>query len=87
MCFFVFDFDDFSGGYVGGVYIYLVGWDLIGFDVLIFWVKVFKLVNIDEIGFGNDLGEFKYWVVIINVVVNINWKKYYIFIFDVLKLM
>lgn len=80
------DLDDPSGGYAGGAYTFPVGRDLTGFDALTFWAKASKSANIDEIGFGNDLAESKYRVVITDVAVNTNWKKYIIPIPDASKL-
>ena len=80
------DAGDPEGAYAGGVYFTSAGRDLSGYDALTFWAKASKSASIDQIGFGNDLGESKYTATLVGVDVNTNWKKYYIPIPDPSKL-
>jgi hypothetical protein len=46
---------------------------------LTFWAKASQSASINEIGFGNDLGENKYIKPVISgLKVSTSWKKYYI---------
>lgn len=72
------DFEDPLGAYAGGAYFTNVGRDLSGFDVLTFWAKSSQPANIDVVGIGNDLAFSLNQVIINNLAVNTNWKKYYI---------
>ena len=78
MRFAVPDLNDPSGAYAGGVYLTAVGRNLSGFDALTFWARASQSATINSIGFGNDLGESKYKVELLDVNVNTNWRKYYI---------
>jgi len=78
MKFAVPDTSDPNGSYVGGVFGTNPGRDLSGYNVLTFWAKATQPAVLNEIGFGNDMGESKYKVTITNVTVNSNWMKYYV---------
>jgi len=78
MKFAVPDTSDPNGSYVGGVFGTNPGRDLSGYNVLTFWAKATQPAVLNEIGFGNDMGESKYQVTITNVTVNSNWMKYYV---------
>ena len=80
------DFEDPQGAYAGGAYVDNFGRDLSGYDALTFWAKASKAATIDLVGFGNDLGESNYQVILPNVSVNTNWKKYIIPIPNAAKL-
>jgi hypothetical protein len=72
------DQGDPNGSYVGGVFGTNPGRDLSGYNVLTFWAKASQPAILNEVGFGNDMGESKYKVTITNLAVNSNWMKYYI---------
>jgi len=72
------DQGDPYGSYVGGVFGTNPGRDLSGYNVLTFWAKASQPAILNEVGFGNDMGESKYKVNLTNVAVNSNWMKYYI---------
>lgn len=86
MRFAVPDVGDPKGAYAGGAYYTTGGRDLTDYDVLTFWAKASKAATIDVVGFGNDLGESKHVVTLLNVAVNNNWQKFYIPIPDAAKL-
>ncbi len=86
MRFAVPDVGDPKGAYAGGAYYTTGGRDLTDYDVLTFWAKASKAATIDVVGFGNDLGESKHVVTLLNVAVNNNWQKFYIPIPDASKL-
>ena len=69
---------DPNGSYVGGVFGTNPGRDLSGYNVLTFWAKASQPAILNEVGFGNDMGESKYKVTVTNVAVNSNWMEYYI---------
>ena len=72
------DANDPRGSFAGGVFYTDVGRDLSGYNALTFWAKASQSATIGEIGFGNDLGENKYQVVIQGVTISTAWKKYII---------
>lgn len=72
------DTTDPNGSYVGGVFGTNPGRDLSGYNVLTFWAKASQPAVLNEVGFGNDMGESKYKVMVTNVTVNSNWMKYYV---------
>jgi hypothetical protein len=72
------DNGDPNGSYVGGVYGTNPGRDLSGYNVLTFWAKATQPATLNEVGFGNDLGESKYKVMLTNVALNSNWMKFYV---------
>jgi len=72
------DQGDPYGSYVGGVFGTNPGRDLTGYNVLTFWAKASQPATLNEVGFGNDMGESKYMVTLTNVAVNSNWMKFYI---------
>ena len=72
------DKGDPNGSYVGGVFGTNPGRDLSGYNVLTFWAKASQPAILNEVGFGNDMGESKYKVTLTNVAVNSNWMKYYV---------
>ena len=78
MKFAVPDTSDPNGSYVGGVFGTNPGRDLSSYNVLTFWAKASQPAVLNEIGFGNDMGESKYKVTLTNVTLNSNWMKYYI---------
>lgn len=78
--------NDPRGTYAGGTYFLVSGRDLSGYNVLSFWAKASKTATINELGFGNDLGNNTYQTTLYNVPVNTSWKKYYIPIVDASKL-
>jgi len=78
MSFAVPDTSNPNGSYVGGVFGTNPGRDLSGYNVLTFWAKATQPAVINEVGFGNDMGESKYKVTLTNVTVNSNWMKYYV---------
>ena len=78
--------NDPRGTYAGGTYFLSSGRNLSGYNVLTFWARANKSALINEIGFGNDLGENKYATAITNVPVTTEWQKYYIPIPDPSKL-
>jgi hypothetical protein len=67
-----------NGSYAGGVFGTNPGRDLSGYNVLTFWAKASQPAVLNEVGFGNDMGESKYKVTLTNVTVNSNWMKYYV---------
>jgi len=72
------DAGDPFGSYVGGVYGTNPARDLSGYNVLTFWAKASQPAILNEVGFGNDMGESKYKVSLTNLAINSNWAKYYI---------
>ena len=80
------DLDDPKGAYAGGAFTVPGGRDLSGFNVLTFWARASKAASINELGFGNDLGDNHFITTIRNTPVNTNWRKYYIPIPDPSKL-
>ncbi len=78
MKFAVPDTSDPNGSYVGGVFGTNPGRDLSAYNVLTFWAKSSEPAVLNEIGFGNDMGESKYKVTLTNVTLNSNWMKYYV---------
>jgi hypothetical protein len=72
------DQGDPNGSYVGGVFGTNPGRDLSGYNVLTFWAKASQPSILNEVGFGNDMGESKYKVSVTNLAVNSNWMEYYI---------
>jgi len=80
------DAGDPRGAYAGGVFFTTVGRDLSDYTALTFWAKATQPASINEIGFGNDMGENKYVVTVNGLAVNTNWKKYIIPIPDPSKL-
>lgn len=80
------DVGDPRGAYAGGVFFTEVGRDLSGYNALTFWAKASKAASINEIGFGNDLGQNRYVVTVAGLDVNTNWKQYIIPIPDPSKL-
>jgi hypothetical protein len=80
------DAGDPRGAYAGGVFFTKVGRDLSDYTALTFWAKSTQPASINEIGFGNDLGENKFVVSVNGLAVNSNWKKYIIPIPDPSKL-
>ena len=80
------DVNDPRGAYAGGAFFTDVGRDLTGYTALTFWGKASQAADIDVVGFGNDLRESKYQVVLPALRMNTNWKKYIIPIPDPSKL-
>lgn len=78
MSFAVPDTSNPNGSYVGGVFGTNPGRDLSGYNVLTFWAKASQPAVLNEVGFGNDMGESKYKVTLTNMTVNSNWMKYYV---------
>lgn len=78
MKFAVPDTSDPNGSYVGGVYGTNPPRDLSGYNVLTFWAKSSMPAVIGEVGFGNDMGVSRNKVTLSNLVMNTNWKKYYV---------
>jgi len=76
------DNGDPNGSYVGGVFGTNPGRDLSGYNVLTFWAKASQPAMLNEVGFGNDMGESKYKVALYNVNLNSNWMQYYVLIPD-----
>jgi hypothetical protein len=76
------DYDDPRGAYAGGVFFTSVGRNLSEYNALTFWAKATQPCSINEIGFGNDMGESKYQSTIYGLGLNTNWKKYIIHIPD-----
>ena len=72
------DQGDPNGSYVGGVYGTNPPRDLSGYNVLTFWAKASQPAILNEVGYGNDMGESKYKVTITNLAVNATWMKYYV---------
>jgi hypothetical protein len=72
------DAGDPYGSYVGGVFGTNPGRDLSEYNVLTFWAKASQAATIEQVGFGNDMGESKYQVSISNLAVNTTWKQFYI---------
>lgn len=75
MKFAVPDAGDPEGAYAGGSYFVESGRDLSDYDALTFWAKASKSAVIDLVGFGNDLADSRYQVILRGVAVNTNWKK------------
>lgn len=69
------DVNDPRGTYAGGVFFTSAPRDLSGFDALTMWVKASQAVDLDLLGFGNDLGANRYQASISNVSVNTHWRK------------
>ncbi|MEM7573061.1 MAG: Ig-like domain-containing protein [Bacteroidota bacterium] len=67
-----------EGAFAGGAYFVEGGRDLSSFNVLTFWARASKSALINEVGFGNYLGANENVVILNNIAVNTNWKKYYI---------
>ncbi|PHI21155.1 hypothetical protein CEQ90_03800 [Lewinellaceae bacterium SD302] len=87
MRFAVPDFEDPEGAYAGGTFFLTSGRNLSGYTALTFWARATRSATIDEIGFGNDLGENRYVTSVAGgIQVNTNWQKYYIPIPDPSKL-
>ena len=80
------DVNDPSGAYAGGCFYTAVGRDLSHYTALTFWIKATQAATIDVLGFGNDLAESKYQVIINGVDVNTAWKKVIIPLPDPTKL-
>ncbi|MEZ4684623.1 MAG: carbohydrate binding domain-containing protein [Bacteroidia bacterium] len=80
------DAGDPNGGYAGGVFYDPGGRDFSGYDALTFWIKASQPATLDEIGFGNDLGESRFLVTMPPLPMNTNWKKVIIPIPDPAKL-
>ena len=78
--------NDPNGSYAGGVFYSTSGRDLSDYNCLTFWGKASQWASIGVLGVGNDLGLNKYQASISDVVMNTNWKKYYIPIPDASKL-
>ena len=74
------DAGDPNGSYIGGVFGANPARDLSGYNVLTFWAKASQPATIDQVGFGQDMGENKYQVFISNLAVNYTWKQFYILI-------
>ena len=74
--------NDPTGAYAGGTFFTSVGRNLTGYTALTFWAKASQSATIDVVGIGNDLAENKYQASVSGLVVNTNWKKYYIPIAD-----
>jgi hypothetical protein len=72
------DQGDPNGSYVGGVFGTNPPRDLSGYNVLTFWAKASQPVTLNEVGYGNDMGESKYKVTLTNVAVNSGWMQYYV---------
>ncbi|MEM1324278.1 MAG: hypothetical protein AAGG75_28725, partial [Bacteroidota bacterium] len=51
------DFESPTGSFAGGVFFDEGGRDLTGYTTLTFWMRASRSANINELGFGNDLGE------------------------------
>lgn len=75
MKFAVPDAGDPEGAYAGGSYFVESGRDLSDYDALTFWARASKSAVIDLVGFGNDLADSRYQVILRGVAVNTNWKK------------
>lgn len=75
-----------TGSFAGGVFLSTSGRNLTEFDALTFYIKSNQAITVNEIGFGNDLGENKYVVSITNLQVTSGWKKVIIPIPDAAKL-
>jgi hypothetical protein len=69
------DVNDPLGAYAGGAFFTSMGRDLSSFNALTFWIKATQSASIDVLGFGNDMAESKYQVVINGVAVTTSWKK------------
>lgn len=69
------DVNDPRGAYAGGVFFTSSPRDLSGFDALTMWIKASQAVDLDLLGFGNDLGVNRYQASIAAVPVNTHWKK------------
>lgn len=78
---------DPNGGYIGGIFKDRGdGRDLSSFDALTFWAKGSTTTTIDQVGFGTDFEESKYFVNLSDLELTTVWKKYYIPIPDPSKL-
>lgn len=75
-----------NGSYAGGAFFTEVGRDLTGFDALTFWARASQAATIDQVGFGNDLGESNFVVSLQNIKVTTGWQKIIIPIPDPSKL-
>ncbi|MBP9214332.1 MAG: hypothetical protein KBF36_07255, partial [Chitinophagaceae bacterium] len=75
-----------TGSFAGGVFFSQSGRNLSDFDALTFYIKANQAITVNEIGFGNDLGENKFVVSINNLPVTSGWKKVIIPIPDASKL-
>ncbi len=75
-----------NGSFAGGVFLSKSGRNLTDFDALTFYIKSSEAITVNEIGFGNDLGENKFVVSITNLPVTSGWKKVIIPIPDAAKL-
>jgi len=75
-----------NGSFAGGVFLSQSGRNLTDFDALTFYIKSSEAITVNEIGFGNDLGENKFVVSITNLPVTSGWKKVIIPIPDAAKL-
>lgn len=77
---------DPEGAYAGAIFPDYSGRDLSDFDALTFWAKASKAATINEIGYGVDFAEDKYFVTKQNLRINTAWTKYIIPIPDPYKL-
>lgn len=77
---------DPAGAFAGAIFPDFTGRDLSGYDALTFWAKATFPGTINEIGFGNDFGENKFLVIMPNLQLTTNWRKYIIPIPDPGKL-
>ena len=75
-----------GGSYAGGAFLSKTGRNLSGYNALTFYIKSSEAATIGTLGFGNDMGENKYQVVLNGLPVTSNWKKVVIPIPDATKL-
>ena len=75
-----------DGAFAGGAFTSSSGRDLSGYNALTFYLRASQPATIGELGFGNNLGENKFIVTLVNTPANTNWKKVIIPIPDASKL-
>ena len=80
------NFGDPSGSYAGAVFPDNFGRDLRGFDALTFYAKATRAATINQIGFGIDFADDKYFAIKSNLRIGTGWEKYIIPIPDPSKL-
>jgi len=80
------NFGDPEGAYAGAIFRDASGRDLSDFDALTFWAKASQAATINEIGFGVDFADNKYFVTKTGLRLSTTWTKYTIPIPDPYKL-
>ncbi len=80
------NFGDPAGSYAGAIFPDYFGRNLTEYDALTFWAMGSQAATINEIGFGVDFIENKYFATKQNLRINTTWTKYVIPIPDPYKL-